>query len=447
MKFQDQKVSKGSSHISQKLQFEKDKYMLENMQYNMAFINELKNYNKINGNQISSTDKDKLLAQFQLKYKNYRKNWLNINKLVDENYNFKNPLCLDIETASICDLACPHCFREYIVTPDKIMKEDLYLKIMREVKKLEIPSIKLNWRGEPLLNPLIDKFISIAKQNGVLDVSINTNATTLDEKKSKKILNSGLDQIIFSFDGGTKRTYEKMRPGRFKDNKFDKIYENIKNFCLMKKKENKKFPITKIQMVMTKDSRNEVKNFHDLFSDLIDDVVITQYQERGGKMDDLLPEQKEKLDNYGKDNENKKINQYIAKVNGDILISEKRKPCDQIYQRLMVTYNGNVGMCCHDWGAKHCLGYLDADGIKDNEKDLRHVYDNTQKNKKGFELLKNIKMPEKYNEPEKKVSTLNDIWLGKELKKVRDKHNSSEINKIEICKNCSYKESYHWKKI
>ena len=49
--------------------------------------------------------------------------------------------------------------------------------------------IKLNWRGEPLLNPLIDKFIDTAKKNGEFDVSINTNATTLDEKKSLKLLN------------------------------------------------------------------------------------------------------------------------------------------------------------------------------------------------------------------------------------------------------------------
>ena len=35
--------------------------------------------------------------------------------------------------------------------------------------------------------------------------------------------------MIYSFDGGTKKTYEKMRPGRFKKNLFDEIYQNIKN--------------------------------------------------------------------------------------------------------------------------------------------------------------------------------------------------------------------------
>ena len=58
------------------------------------------------------------------------------------------------------------------------------------------------------------------------------------------------------------------------------------------------FPITKIQMVMTKSSRPEAKCFFQLFADIIDIVVLTQYQERGGKVDDILPEQKSKLEKY-----------------------------------------------------------------------------------------------------------------------------------------------------
>ena len=36
----------------------------------------------------------------------------------------------------------------------------------------------------------------------------------------------------------------------------------------------------------------------------------------------------------------------------------------------MVTYDGRVGMCCMDWGAKHNLGYLSEKGFnhKDEEK-------------------------------------------------------------------------------
>ena len=63
------------------------------------------------------------------------------------------------------------------------------------------------------------------------------------------MIKSGLDIIIFSFDGGSKQTYEKMRPGRFKRNNFDSVYENIKKFSEIKKEMKAKFPITKIQMI------------------------------------------------------------------------------------------------------------------------------------------------------------------------------------------------------
>ena len=36
---------------------------------------------------------------------------------------------------------------------------------------------------------------------------------------------------------------------------------------------------------------------------------------------------------------------------------------------------------------------------------------------------------------------------GNELKKVRDNHECGNIDSVEVCKNCSYKNSYNWEKI
>ena len=52
----------------------------------------------------------------------------------------------------------------------------------------------------------------------------------LTKTNPESIIKSGLDFMIYSFDGGTKQTYEKMRPGRFKKNNFEAVYNNIKNF-------------------------------------------------------------------------------------------------------------------------------------------------------------------------------------------------------------------------
>ena len=99
---------------------------------------------------------------------------------------------------------------------------------------MNIPSIKLNWRGEPLLNPHLSEIISYAKSSGIVDVIINTNATHLTEKKSIELIQSGLDYIIFSFDGGTKETYESNRVSRFKPNTFESVVANIRRFCDLK---------------------------------------------------------------------------------------------------------------------------------------------------------------------------------------------------------------------
>ena len=90
---------------------------------------------------------------------------------------------------------------------------------------------------------------------------INTNATNLSEKVARNLIESGLDVMIYSFDGGTKETYEKMRPGRFKKNKFENVYKNIVNFSKLRDSLGAKFPRTKIQMILNNDTFEEQESF------------------------------------------------------------------------------------------------------------------------------------------------------------------------------------------
>jgi MoaA/NifB/PqqE/SkfB family radical SAM enzyme len=444
IKLVNQDILVGSLKVlSNTKKFDKHDYMKKNMFHNLAYQNFLKKNKTSDPNSF-------ILNSFIQRYQAYRDGW-NIRPLeyFESSTSQKQadiPMCIDIETASICDLACPHCFREYVVTPDKVMSLELYTKIINEIDRLKVPSVKLNWRGEPLLNPNLVKMIELAKNAEVLDVSINTNATRLDERKAKDIINSGLDQIIFSFDGGTKKTYEKFRPGRFHENKFEDIYNNIKNFCKLKKELGKFFPITKIQMVLAGDQKNEIKDFFQLFEGYIDDITITPYSERGGNIDDLNLENKKNLKNYIDKNNLRKDTPYLIQGNDQIYISEGRVPCFQPLQRLMITYNGMVSMCCHDWGAQHCIGYIDEDAFN-NENETKKVVENINLKKRGFELLQNAKEPNKYNIPEKKISSLSEIWKGESISKVRQIHKCGDIDSLIVCKKCSFKDTFKWKKI
>ena len=171
----------------------------------------------------NQSDNNELLRKLKKDYAKYRSDWKDQPKRIIRdkfsNHEIKKqnifPLCVDIETAAVCDLACPFCYRQFIATPDKIISEELCYKIIDQAAEMNVPSIKFNWRGEPLLHPKLSNFIKYAKKKGILETIINTNATKLNTSISKKLIESGLDILIFSFDGGTK-TYEKLRPGRFK---------------------------------------------------------------------------------------------------------------------------------------------------------------------------------------------------------------------------------------
>jgi MoaA/NifB/PqqE/SkfB family radical SAM enzyme len=446
MKLEKQEILVGSSRLSKvdKNSFDRVKYFIKNMEYNKSYKYKLEG---------RPHEKEKILQELRDKYQNYRKNWTEISSHYEKKDNFEkylenihDPLSVDIETASVCDLACPHCSREYIITPDKIMDFELYKKIIKEISKKNVPSIKLNWRGEPLLNPKIHELIDYAKQNGILEVCINTNAVSLDKKRSKQLIEAGLDVIIFSFDGGSKETYEKLRPARFKKNKFESVYSNIKTFYETKKEMNSKFPVTKIQMILTKDSRDEVDNFFNLFNGIVDDVTVTQYNERGGNISDLTKNQKNKLEEYLNKNNLPHKTPYLIDFEGNLFISKKRKPCEQLFQRLMITYDGRVGMCCHDWGAQHGIGFIDEKAF-DNSKIVSDLEKKIKERKKGFELLNNAVKPKSFNEPVKKVQTLEQIWGGEELNKVRKDHYNRKVNSVDVCKECTFKDTYSWEKI
>ncbi len=418
-------------------------HMLEHIRENVAFQKMRE--------KTEDGNSDQILNQFKKNYRLYRKNWKHQPEkcirdgILGSDMQKKGviPLCIDIETAAVCDLGCPFCFREYFATPDKLIDPDFCFNFINQAAELEVPSIKFNWRGEPLLHPKLPDFIHYAKSKGILETIINTNATMLDEKKSKDLISAGLDFMIFSFDGGTKETYEKMRPGRFRENKFENVYENIKRFNAIRKQQRSALPYTKIQMIMTKETFNEKDSFFDLFYDYVDDVSVSQYTERGGELTDIDGATKKHYEQGILEHGLPKGTPYMRDPQGKLFLSKNRKPCEQPFQRLLVTYEGRVAMCCFDWGAAHPVGYLKPEAYQ-NDLEYDKVVERANRGDKGFELLSKVKKSKEFNHPKKKVQTLGDIWFGHEIDAVRKKHIANNVDGVEICRGCAFKDTYEW---
>ena len=422
-------------------------HMVEHMAANKAYVH---------ARDAQGGDGDgRLLEAFRDRFRWYRESWrAQPRRAVAEGLTgaaFRAaampPLCVDVETAAVCDLACPFCYRQFVATPDKIIDEALFRRIVDQMAELGVPSLKLNWRGEPLLHPKLPELVDYAKRKGILETIINTNATTLDEKKSRALIEAGLDLMIYSFDGGSKASYERMRPGRFKPNSFDEVYANIRRFGELRAEMGAAFPRTKIQMILTAETFAEQDSFYAMFNDCVDDVSVKQYSERGGSLSDLDHATRERIQAGLAAKDLPSDGAYLRESDGSVFVATGRLPCEQPFQRLLATYDGRVAMCCYDWGAQHPVGYVGHQAISNGESEYKKVLNKAGAGAKGFELMPKLALPKLHNTPEKLVKTLGEIWYGPDIDHARRCHVNGRGGDLAVCRDCQFKETYRWEKV
>ena len=222
-----------------------------------------------------------------------------------------------------------------------LMDWPIFIKIIKECSVNQCRSVKLNWRGEPLIHPLLPEMIKVAKALGILEVQINTNGQLLTENKINSLCDSGLDRIIFSADGITKKTYESIRLGA----SWDRLLANIVSL-----KRRKIRPIIRIQTCAMPQNQGEIKDFRGFWGELADEVYIHQ-----------------SFDPLQRKNPSLK--------------RKKKKNCPQLWQRLVVAWNGDIHPCCVDWDSKGILGNIKETTLQDTwhcfkERYLRFAHKN-----------------------------------------------------------------------
>jgi len=136
-----------------------------------------------------------------------------------------------IEPTVACNLDCITCFRNAWEQPIGRMSEETFGKIIEGLKTLEpIPSVYFGGIGEPLFHPKTIDWIVEVKALGV-KVELITNGTILTERKSRELIDTGLDVLWVSIDGATPETYADVRIGAELPN----ILKNLENLSRMRR--------------------------------------------------------------------------------------------------------------------------------------------------------------------------------------------------------------------
>lgn len=248
------------------------------------------------------------------------------------------PPMVMIDTTTRCNLACAHCPNSVLSgEPDfwGDLDRDLYFKIIDEVAA-EAPDtlVRPFDGGEPLLRKDLAELIRYAKKKGVHTVSITTNGTILNQRVRAQLIESGLDHVEVSIDAATAETYEKIRRSPL----FAKVVENTIGYIDEVKRHDPDRRVS-VSFVLQTDNRHELEMFRSFWEGRADQVYVREYHQHNSLMDDA----------------------------GRIAHKENRfrHPCPYLWDRIIIHHDGKVRFCEGDWQAKHAIGNVREQSLKE----------------------------------------------------------------------------------
>jgi len=247
------------------------------------------------------------------------------------------PKIMNIEVTNFCNLNCPMCVNKD-TRPQGFIEIEFLKKIIKENEKvLKGQFIWLHFNGEPLLHPQLPQIINLLKLNGI-KTRLSTNATLLTEEMSFQLMKAGLDYIVFSVDGNTKETYERIRERA----KFEVVERNVLNFLKIKKQYN--FPTqTQIQIIRMKENENEIKDFVKKWQKTdINFINVKSFCSRAMRTREIA-----------RFEDPQKLEEKIL----------KRSPCFYLWETLVILWNGEVIVCCQDLTGELKVGDLKKENL------------------------------------------------------------------------------------
>jgi MoaA/NifB/PqqE/SkfB family radical SAM enzyme len=153
-------------------------------------------------------------------------------KTTDWTTGATNPLVVEMDTTEACDLACPGCVSEDIVANKGRFSNERLLSLGVELKEAGVKALILIGGGEPLAHPVIGAFMKYLGENDI-HLGITTNGTFIDRYLDVIAEFSSWTRI--SMDAATEETFNRLRPSRHGESKFNHVVNNMRSLAKIKK--------------------------------------------------------------------------------------------------------------------------------------------------------------------------------------------------------------------
>lgn len=244
-----------------------------------------------------------------------------------------------VELTNVCNHSCLFCAHKKMQRRKGFCDKWLMLDIIEQAFELGTREIGFYLAGETLLSKDLEFLVDQCSRMGFEYIYLTTNGVYADKDRIRGLCSQGLSSIKFSIDAATRETYEKIHG---KDD-FETVKQNVSDVLALKK-EGLDIGVFASFCVVRANER-EQGLFWEEFGRYLDDVNIELAMEQGGDTPELVDE----------------------------LVDPARRlsytPCERIFNRFHITYEGFLNACCVDM--ENMLAYADL-----REEPLREAWYN-----------------------------------------------------------------------
>jgi MoaA/NifB/PqqE/SkfB family radical SAM enzyme len=245
---------------------------------------------------------------------------------------------LYIESTNVCNLSCVMCptGRKEQVRKKGYMDFELFKAIVDQMAPW-VQATTLHIWGEPLLHPRLFDMIEYCRKQD-LRSEISTNATLLDEKRSQRILDAGLDAIYLCLDGFRPETYQAIRVNA----DYEKTNANIRGFIDLKTRGGYRTPHINLQIIEMEQTVGEIEQFVKTWTlPGVDRINVKPFDSWAGQVTDINALRSE-----------------------DAQTPVKRYACPNLWYHTHIYWDGRIAMCDRDFNLSYDLGNVRSpDGV------------------------------------------------------------------------------------
>lgn len=244
------------------------------------------------------------------------------------------PNVLIIEPGAVCPLKCPFCpqtSEDFDLTRALLKFKD-FRRIINYFEDSVDTVLLFNW-GEPLLNPHLPKMIAYVCEKNIRTI-VHSNLNFLNKDLPKRLIKTGLSELVASIDGASQESYQVYRKG----GSFELALGNLKILIEQKKKKQLATPNIIWKFLVFRHNEREMEKARKIAEQIGVNIEFNFAFAQG--------EYESTIDEYSnKDFVNKFIKNYDL-------------PCDQLWKSPVILPDGSVLPCCMVSQKKYILGNL-----------------------------------------------------------------------------------------